>query len=82
MVIAHDVWTDRFGADPTVLGRRVRLGGVDFEVIGVAPEGFEGMNVALHPAYYIPHVMTAAMPGAIPGALDRRDFRGLTSKGD
>jgi len=81
MVIAHQVWTDRFGADPTILGRRVRLGGVDFEVIGVAPEGFEGMNVALHPAYYIPHVMTAAMPGAIPGALDRRDFRGLTVKG-
>ena len=81
MVIAHNVWTERFGADPGILGRRVRLGGVDFEVIGVAPEEFEGMNVALHPAYYIPHVMTAAMPGAVPGALDRRDFRGLAVKG-
>ena len=55
MVIAHAVWRDRFGADPMILGRRARLGGVDFEIIGVAPAGFEGMHLALHPAYYIPH---------------------------
>ena len=80
-VIAHAVWRDRFGADPMILGRRVRLGGVDFEIIGVAPAGFEGMHLALHPAYYIPHVMTAALPGGAPSTLERRDLRGLTVKG-
>jgi predicted permease len=80
-VIAHDVWTDRFGADPMILGRRVQLGGVDFEVIGVAPEGFEGMHLAVHPVYYIPHVMTPALPGGRASVLERRDVRNLAVKG-
>jgi predicted permease len=81
MVIAHDVWTDRFGADPTIVGHRVRLGNVEFEIVGVAPAGFEGMHLALHPVYYIPHMMTTALPGAIPGTLERRDVRSLMVKG-
>jgi putative ABC transport system permease protein len=81
MVIAHHVWTDRFGADPGILGRRVRLGGVDFEVVGVAPEGFEGMNLALHPAYYVPSAITTVLPDAVPDALERRGLRNLTVKG-
>ena len=81
MVIAHNVWTDRFGADPGILGRRVRLGGVDFEVVGVAPQGFEGMNLALHPAYYVPYAITTVLPDAIPDALERRGLRNLTVKG-
>lgn len=81
MVIAHDVWTDRFGADPMILGRHVRLGGADFEIIGVAPEGFEGMHLAVHPVYYIPHAATTLLPGGRPDALERRDLRGLAVKG-
>ena len=81
MVIAHNVWTDRFGADPTIVGRRVRLGGVDFAIVGVAPKGFEGMHLALHPAYYVPYAMSTAMPGAIPDGLERRGLRNLAVKG-
>ena len=81
MVLAHNVWTDKFGADPAILGRRVRLGNVDFAIVGVAPEEFEGMNLALHPAYYVPYAMTTAMPGGIPDALERRGLRNLTVKG-
>src|SRR5262245_25053494 len=81
MVIAHNVWTDRFGADPEILGRHVRLGGVDFSIVGVAPQGFEGMNLALHPAYYVPDAMGTALPGGIPDGLERRGMRNLTVKG-
>ena len=81
MVLSHDAWTERFGADRAIVGRRVRLGGVDFEIIGVAPKGFEGMHLALHPVYYVPYAMTTALPGGIPGALERRDLRTLTVKG-
>jgi macrolide transport system ATP-binding/permease protein len=81
MVIAHDVWSDRFGGDPMILSRRVRLGGMDFEIIGVAPAGFEGMHLAVHPVYYVPNAMTTALFGAPPSALERRDSRGLAVKG-
>ncbi|HEV2735824.1 MAG TPA: ABC transporter permease, partial [Longimicrobiaceae bacterium] len=40
VVIGHDVWRDRFMADPAVLGRDVRLGGAVHTVVGVMPEGF------------------------------------------
>lgn len=43
LVLAHHVWQSRFGADPEIVGKRVRLSGVDFEVIGVGPDDFAGL---------------------------------------
>jgi len=40
VVLSHKLWTERFGADPDVLGRTVRVNGKSSEVIGVMPEGF------------------------------------------
>jgi len=40
VVIGYDVWRTRFGSDPAVIGRDVRLGGVAHTVVGVMPEGF------------------------------------------
>jgi putative ABC transport system permease protein len=39
-VIGHDVWRTRFGSDPGVLGREVRLGNDYFTIVGVMREGF------------------------------------------
>lgn len=43
-VISHDVWQNRLGADPQILGRVVRLDGVSFSVVGVTPAEFTGTN--------------------------------------
>ena len=40
VIIAHRLWMDRYGADPTVIGRTVRVNGQPATVIGVMPEGF------------------------------------------
>jgi putative ABC transport system permease protein len=40
VVLSHRLWTSRFGADPSVLGRTVTLTGVDHTVVGVMPAGF------------------------------------------
>lgn len=40
VVISHEVWESRFGSDPEVVGREVRLGAVVHTVVGVMPEGF------------------------------------------
>ena len=39
-VIGHDVWRTRFGGDPNVVGRVVRLGRTPTTVVGVMPEGY------------------------------------------
>jgi predicted permease len=39
-VIGFDLWQSDFGGDPEVLGRTMRLGGLDHTVVGVMPPGF------------------------------------------
>jgi predicted permease len=41
VVLGHDLWSERFGADPGVLGRVVRVNGRSSEIVGVMPEGFQ-----------------------------------------
>src|SRR5215208_1729057 len=39
-VISHGLWTRRFGADPSIVGRSVTLNKEPFEVVGVMPAAF------------------------------------------
>ena len=40
-VIGYGFWQERFGGDPSVLGRTIELGGEAHQIIGVAPAGFD-----------------------------------------
>jgi putative ABC transport system permease protein len=40
-IISHSVWRRQFGGDPNIVGRAVALGGKQFNVVGVAPAGFQ-----------------------------------------
>jgi putative ABC transport system permease protein len=40
-LIAHKVWVNRYGSNPSVIGRTVRLNDVPTTIIGVLPEGFQ-----------------------------------------
>ena len=40
-VLSHDVWQRRYGGDPSVVGRTLRINGQTVTVIGVAPRWFE-----------------------------------------
>ena len=76
IVLAHETWTEQFGADPKIIGREVRLRGVPFTVIGVAPEGFAGLDIYVPPAFYVPVSMATTLDGGTaPDLLDRRDVR-------
>ena len=44
VVLAHDLWTTAFGADPGIVGREVLLNRQSFVVVGVAPEGVRGLD--------------------------------------
>ena len=57
LVLGPEFWKQEFSSDPSVLGKTVRLNGVDFTVIGVAPETFPGMQIFGHPDFYMPLAM-------------------------
>ena len=40
-ILDHALWTERFGADPNVIGRSIVLDGSPYTIIGVLPKGFE-----------------------------------------
>jgi predicted permease len=40
VVLSHDLWQQRFGGDPGIIGRSIELEGVSREVIGVMPSVF------------------------------------------
>ncbi len=40
VVLGFDLWQNRFGGDPRVLGRALRVNGESAEVLGVMPPGF------------------------------------------
>ena len=42
VVISHRLWTTQFGADPSIVGRAVRINGHPLTVVGVTPPDFRG----------------------------------------
>ncbi len=44
MVISNGLWTRTFGGDPSIVGRYVTLNGSKFEIIGVTPPEFKGLQ--------------------------------------
>jgi putative ABC transport system permease protein len=41
VVLAHGLWQQRYGSDPSIVGRSVKLDGADYLVTGVLPPGFD-----------------------------------------
>ncbi len=40
VVLSHELWTERFAADPAAIGRTVKVNGKSSEIIGVMPKGY------------------------------------------
>ncbi len=54
IVLTDQLWRERFGADPNVVGRAVSINRHAFTVIGVAPESFAGIFGGIAEAAWIP----------------------------
>jgi putative ABC transport system permease protein len=66
-VMSFGYWSRRFGRDPAVLGRPIRVHQTMFSVVGVAPPRFFGETVGDSPDLWMPLTM---QPQVMPG----RDF--------
>lgn len=53
-VISHSAWQRRFGGDPSVIGRTIRIRRQPFTIVGVAPREFFGVAPGLAPELTIP----------------------------
>lgn len=54
VVLGYRLWQRRFAADPAVIGKSVRLSGRPYTVIGIAPQGFRGLDTILDAQFWVP----------------------------
>jgi predicted permease len=81
-VISYQMWASDFARDRSVLGRKIRVNGSYFTIIGVAPQNFTGPQAFVNPEIYIPmHAYQQAVPGARPDYLSSRKNRRLVLLG-
>ena len=82
VVLDYDEWRQQFAADPSIVDKRITLGGVEFTVVGVTPEGFTGVDHDVKPAFYIPIAMYMSVQNGVPtDLLTLRDRRVFNVKG-
>ena len=61
VVLSHSWWRTRFQKDPNVVGQRLTVNGIPMDIVGVAPEGFDGTTLGTLPQIYVPISMRTAM---------------------
>jgi len=67
-VLSHAYWSARFGADPTVVGRTVRLNDQAFTIVAVARAGFRSSQLGWAPSVFVPLSEQARLRGDPPGS--------------
>jgi predicted permease len=72
-VISYALWQRRFGGDPSIVGKQLRMNAREFTILGVAPAGFAGSLRGL--------VVDVWVPAAI-GTYVGMSSDGFTSRGD
>jgi putative ABC transport system permease protein len=56
-VLSYDYWTRRFGRDPKVVGRSMRIGDGFFQVVGVVDKPFTGVEPGIMTDVFLPVMM-------------------------
>jgi putative ABC transport system permease protein len=76
-MVSERFWRDRLGADESMLGETLHLGGHSYTLIGVVPERFKGVVPPLEVAFWAPSPATLDFAPALnqTSLLERRGSR-------
>ncbi len=91
IVLSHRMWQREFGGDAAIVGKSVTLRGMQYSIVGVAPESFTGVVPLLTPELFMPivhveEVEPAGITDSVPSPtgntqLERRGTRWMFVKG-
>ncbi|MGH9393323.1 MAG: ABC transporter permease [Terriglobales bacterium] len=79
VVLSYAAWQAKFGGERSVVGRELRLNGIPYTVVWVAPRGFAGMFAGLECDFWAPVTMAARLGS--PNVLGERGNRGQFAVG-
>jgi predicted permease len=80
IVLTHRFWTDRFKADPAVIGQTVRLNNLPYTIVGVAEAGFTGTTF-VGMDFWVPMAMDASVRASDESLLERHGPVWMTAIG-
>jgi len=72
-VISYRFWRQEFGGDPGVLTRNLNLNGRPYRIIGVAPEGFLGLDTLMASDIWVPMELYRDLY-PVPNMLNQRRY--------
>jgi predicted permease len=72
-VLSYRYWTSRWGADPSVLNRKIDVNGYPMTIVGVAEKGFDGERRGSSVDVFVPISMNREITPDWNGFEDRRD---------
>src|SRR5262249_38548996 len=68
-------------ARPSVIGSTLRINGIDFTVVGIAPKDFTGVDPYFRPNFYVPLQMWGRITGAAKNPLEDRNKHAFSVMG-
>jgi putative ABC transport system permease protein len=80
LVMSYSLWTDKFGANPSLIGQTITLNATPFTVIGIAPPNFKGTIALAGPQLvWLPVSMRdSVLSGQFKALANNRRFRWLS----
>jgi macrolide transport system ATP-binding/permease protein len=80
-VLSFDFWRTEFSSDPAIIGHTLRINGIDFNVVGVAPERFTGVDQYVRPHLYMPAAMLQRLNASADNPIEDRNAHNFDVKG-
>jgi predicted permease len=71
-VISYSCWLARFGGAADIAGKKVKIGGLDYTIVGVTPPAFIGTELIYTPEIFVPVAMAEQI----------EQFKWLDDRGD
>ena len=75
-VLGYGIWQREFGGSTSIIGQTVRIEGIPFTIVGIAPKGFTAFGITTEPDVTVP--LTVA-PRLMPGPQVER-FANMKSR--
>jgi putative ABC transport system permease protein len=81
VVVGYDFWQNDLAHDPNVVGRSLRIKGIDFTIVGVTPKTFNAIDQFFTPALYVPVMMSQRLDAATEDPTEIRSDHFYSVKG-
>ena len=81
-IISYSLWHNTFNGDSNVVGKPIKLNGHVYNIVGVAPRSFRGLDLTYRPDIYVPMSMIGdIVPGPGTQLLQSRHSRSFVIRG-